>query len=267
MSDYTFVNIWGWNAERKYELSFDDGLCWLRTSSQVWAPVGDWNRDWDAVLRKCWPDGVELERVPEALANMISSQLGSGVKLEEQRSEWEYLYSADELINLPGNRFHKKKNLLNQFMKYGPAYEPISADNIGEIRMLQCEWCREKNCSGESSLTAENTAVKRVISDWERMPGIMGGAVRIDGKLVAYTVAEMVPFDEKSRMFVIHFEKGLDGYKGVYQGINQMFLANSAAECDFVNREQDMGLEGLRQAKMTYHPVSFLKKYKLSWRI
>jgi hypothetical protein len=88
----------------------------------------------------------------------------------------------------------------------------------------------------------------------------MGGAITVDDEMVAYTVAEALT-DET---VVIHFEKGDTQYKGVYQAINQMFLENTAGEFSFVNREQDLNDEGLRKSKLSYHPVKFVKKYRLT---
>jgi len=82
----------------------------------------------------------------------------------------------------------------------------------------------------------------------------------VDGAMVAYTVAEKLTEDS----MVIHFEKGDTQYKGVYQAINQMFLAHSASQYKFVNREQDLNDEGLRKAKLSYHPVEFVFKYRVT---
>jgi hypothetical protein len=269
-SDYSFINLWGWNDERRYETTLCEGLFWIRLTKnepyEMWAPVGDWSgKDWKSILGKLFPDGAVFSRVPEKLTRILEGNLGDTIEVSEQRSEWEYLYSAKELAALSGNRFHKKKNLLHQFLKYNPVYEDISSENLEEIKTFQSEWCRLKECDKSDGLTAENTAVMRVLSDWEYLPGIMGGALRIDGKLAAYTIAE----DIGNGTVIIHFEKGLDSYKGVYQGINQLFLKNSNW-FSLVNREQDMGIPGLRQAKMTYNPAEFIRKYlvkvKVKWK-
>jgi len=231
----------------------------------MWAPIGDWTgKNWKDILKKLFPEGAEFNRVPEKLTRILQEQLGNMIDVDDQRSEWEYLYSAKELINLSGNKFHRKKNLLNQFLKYNPVYEEINSENIGEIMDFQSEWYKSRNRDKFKGLMAENIAIERVLSNWERLPGIMGGVLRIDGKLVAYTIAE----DICDGNVIIHFEKGfhLDKYKGVYQGINQIFLKNSKA-FNFVNREQDMGLDGLRQAKMTYNPAFYMKKYIVKWKV
>jgi hypothetical protein len=272
-SDYSFINIWGWSEERRYEWAFHDGLCWLRLTGAsepvLWAPVGEWDRfDWPEVLGSLFPTGAVFERVPQALADIWAARLGDRVRLEEQRAEWEYLYDYEKLVLLSGNKLHKKKNLLTQFKKlYDYAYAPICLKRIEAIRGMQEEWCQWKGCEESPGLLAENTAIARVLSQWENLPGILGGSLSVknsagEEKIIAYTVAE-----DLDGIVVIHFEKGLDTYKGVYQAINQMFLEHSREHAfTLVNREQDMGSAGIRQAKESYGPVGFLKKYRLFYR-
>jgi hypothetical protein len=269
-SDYSFINIWGWSEERRYEWAFHDGLCWLRLAAGpapvYWAPVGDWNRpDWPELLDRLFPSGIVFERVPQALADIWRERLGEGIRLEEQRSEWEYLYSYEKMVALSGNRLHKKKNLLTQFRKlYDYTYAPICLNRIKAIRAMQEEWFQWRGCEESPGLAAENIAIARVLNHWEELPGILGGSLSVKDaegadKIIAYTVAEELG----DGTVVIHFEKGLDSYKGVYQAINQIFLAHSQERAfTLVNREQDMGIEGIRQAKESYGPVGFLKKYK-----
>jgi hypothetical protein len=92
------------------------------------------------------------------------------------------------------------------------------------------------------------------------LSGALGGAILVDGAMAAYTVAEALT----NETVVIHFEKGNTRYKGIYQAINQMFIAHSARHFSLVNREQDLGDPGLRKAKQSYHPAEFLKKYRVT---
>ena len=267
-SDYSFINLWAWNDERRYEIAFHEDLCWTRLVAsepfEMWAPIGNWSgKNWKIILGKLFPEGVTFCRVTEKLTQLLQEKLGDMIEIKEERSEWEYIYSAKELINLSGNRFHSKKNLLSQFLKHNPVYEEINSDNIMDIITLQSER-KPEDQDRLPEVLDENSAVKRVLSNWGKMPGIMGGILRIDGKLVAYTIAE----DIGGGSVIIHFEKGfyLDSYKGVYQGINQIFLKNTGEKFSLVNREQDMGLLGLRQAKMTYNPLGFIRKYSVKWK-
>ncbi len=259
VSDYSFANLWGWCEEYGLEWSFGDSHVWLRQTKPdivYWAPVGPWETvDWSRcpTLTK----GGSFIRVPERLAGIWSAALPGRVESSEAREHWDYVYSVDELVKLSGNRFHKKKNLLSQFTKnYGFDYRPLTADCIEEVLEMQLEWSMWREAEGDATLRAENRAISRVVKDWDRLPNLLGGAIRVEGRVVAYTVAE--PLDDT--MLVIHFEKGHTGFKGVYQAINQMFLANLDKPYTLVNREQDLGDEGLRKAKLSYNPVDFLKK-------
>jgi hypothetical protein len=107
-------------------------------------------------------------------------------------------------------------------------------------------------------LSAENRVIEKVLKNWSSLKGLTGGALLINDDIVAYTVAEMLD----SGSLVIHFEKGNPDYKGVYQAINQMFLEHFGNPDILVNREQDLGDEGLRKAKLSYNPVDFLRKFR-----
>jgi len=262
-SDYSFANLWGWCEEYGLEWSFGDSHVWLRqTRPQVvhWAPVGPWGSvEW----AKCptLNTGGLFTRVPEKLAEIWREALPGRVAATEAREHWDYVYSVPELVKLAGNRFPKKKNLLSQFTKtYDYEYHPLTADCIEEVLQMQMEWCQWREAECEHTLIAENRAIARVVKDWDRLPNLLGGAIRVDGRMIAYTVAE--PLDDS--MLVIHFEKGHSGFKGVYQAINQMFLEHQGQDYQWVNREQDLGDEGLRKAKTGYNPAWFMKKFAVS---
>jgi len=265
-SDYSYINLFAWNAERGYEWAFDGGLCWLTTTTPErvpWAPVGPWfSVDWPDLLERCFPESTIFQRVPETLALYLKEQLNGKVRIKEDPSEGEYIYSIPELIELPGKQFHKKKNLLNQFLReYEHSYIEITQGIIEEILRVQHDWCLWKNCDGSSGLKAENEAIARVLGSWKGLGGLFGGALIVKDRIVAYTIAEEVDPEN----IIIHFEKGLTEYKGVYQAINQIFLEKSCSSFKWVNREQDMGNEGLRKAKLSYNPTRILKKYQVFW--
>jgi hypothetical protein len=174
--------------------------------------------------------------------------------------QWDYLYSVPDLVELKGNRFHKKKNLLNQFRKkYDFAYLPLTPDMVEGALGMQEDWCVWRDCESDDTLASENYAIARVLANWESLAAVSGGAILVDGEMAAFTVAEQM----NEETVLIHFEKGLTAYKGIYQAINQMFLAENH-HFRWVNREQDMGDEGLRRAKRSYHPVEFVRKYRVT---
>ena len=259
-SDYSFANIFGWAVEYGLEWRFDENLVWLRQRKPeplFWAPVGNWQMiDWATL----WPDldTISFHRVPEELTEIWRTTFGERMIRTEAPGQWDYVYSVPELIELKGNRFHKKKNLLSQFQrKYEAVYHALDMDCVERVLEMQSNWCTWKECVDSHALEAENTAIERVLKEWDSIPGLMGGALEVGEEIVAYTVAEALTADT----VVIHFEKGNTGFKGVYQAINNLFLAEAASGFKYVNREQDLDDEGLRKAKLSYNPIRFLKKY------
>lgn len=263
--DYTLANLWGWQAYYGLEWRFADNLCWIRQThpkTVCWAPIGDWHSaDWKALL----PQGFthEVIRVPEELVQIWQRELSPGlVQATEDRSQWEYLYKQEELATLPGKRFHKKHTHLNNYIKsYGePDYRPLNESMVEDVLGLQDNWCQWHECEGSPSLAAENEAINRVLSHWNRFHGLRGGSLYVDGKMAAFSVGETLDSDTLG----VHYEKGLNGIKGVYQTINCLFARNAGTGFRLINRAQDLDEEGLRQAKMTYNPADFLKKYRVA---
>jgi len=264
-SDYSIVNLWGWSLFYGLEWSFDNDLIWIRQTRpdvRYWAPVGNWGAIPDIYTRfqNELGQGTPMIRVPEDLRNRLVDKAGENLEIEESRDQWDYLYALPDLVNLPGNRFHKKKNLLNQFKKkYNFDYLPMGDALVEKALGMQADWCTWRDCAAEEALDAENKAISRVLQAWGSLKDLTGGALLVDGDMAAYTIGERLGDDT----LLIHFEKGSPGYKGIYQAINQMFTADVEWDCQWVNREQDLGNEGLRKAKLSYNPTAFIKKYTL----
>jgi hypothetical protein len=264
-SDYSIVNLWGWSLFYGLEWSFDNDLIWIRQTRpdvRYWAPVGNWGAipDIHARIQNELGQGTPMIRVPEDLLNLLIDNTGERLEIEESRDQWDYLYALPDLVNLPGNRFHKKKNLLNQFKKkYNFEYLPMGDALVEKALDMQANWCTWRDCEAEEALDAENKAISRVLQAWGSFKDLTGGALMVDGDMAAYTIGERLVSDT----LLIHFEKGSPGYKGIYQAMNQMFAADIGWDCQWVNREQDLGNEGLRKAKLSYNPTAFIKKYTL----
>ncbi|NNG01674.1 MAG: DUF2156 domain-containing protein [Desulfobacteraceae bacterium] len=260
-SDYSFTNLWGWAEEYKLQWAWDKDLVWIRQQlpqPQSWAPVGDWHRvNWNAWAKE--NPGFEMIRAPETLIQILKSG-DLEVEVFETRGSWDYIYRVDELSELKGNRFHKKKNLVNQFRKkYDFAYLEFGKGMVEQALSMQDDWCMWRDCEAHATLSAENRAIKRILSHWDKLRHLKGGAILVDDVMVCYTIAEQI----SDEMLVIHFEKGNPSYKGSYQAINKIFLEQFDGPCTLVNREQDLDDEGLRKAKLSYNPVDFIRKNRI----
>jgi uncharacterized protein len=265
-SDYSFVNLWSWRRIYGLEWKFDTTLVWLRQTrkdSAYWAPVGNWaDVDWEEALdRLDLP--ARMTRVPLELMEHMRSVLGDRIVVHEARNHWDYVYSVPELTHLKGPRFAKKSELVDQFTRsHRYSYVDLDDRTMEQAIDLQSEWCAWRDCEHSEALLEENGAIMNTFVDWARLEGVFGGGILVDGKMAAYTVGERL--DEET--LLIHYEKAAPGMAGAYQAINRDFLVNIGREFRYVNREQDLGEEGLRKAKLSYNPIFFLKKYEIELR-
>ena len=263
-SDYSFINIWAWAPIYGLKWAWTDSLVLIRQEfprPAYWAPVGDWrNIDWQQWFKK-FPDfKTRIIRIPKMLTRIWENQLNDSITLVDDRDQWDYIHDAKDLINLKGNRFHKKKNLINQFRKnYKYQYVEMSEDMVDKALALQDDWCTWRECDSDDQLSSENEAILNVFSNWYQLDGIKGGCIIADNIIGAYTIGEHIT----PETLIIHFEKGCPYFKGIYQAINQFFLSKNASGTKWVNRQQDLGCIHLRKAKTSYHPTNFLKKYQL----
>ena len=172
----------------------------------------------------------------------------------------DYIYSAENLATLAGKKYHKKRNLVHQFEKLyqNMTLEVLSAKHLAEAKALVEQLLAAPDISrGEIH---ECRATLNVLRDFESLP-LVGGALLHEGRLVAFTVGELL-----DDTLLVHIEKAMREYKGIYQYINCAFVRymQGVAKFSLVNREDDSGDEGLRQAKLSYYPTEILHKYHLT---
>lgn len=264
-SDYSFVNLWGWADIYGLEWAWSSDLVWVRQTRPetfYWAPVGNWSAvNWQQTLREHFSGPVQFGRIPKELLEAWQQFEDMDLEAQPSREHWDYLYAVSDLAELKGRKYHKKKNLLNQFNKnYHYDYLSLGADNIHLTTQMQADWCTWRDCAAEEALDSENRVILKILDKWDQFERLMGGALMVDNRMVAYTVAEKLADDN----LLIHFEKGDANYKGVYQAINQIFLKAVGPPYQTVNREQDLGSQGMRKAKMSYHPIGFIEKYNVT---
>jgi hypothetical protein len=198
---------------------------------------------------------VGFVRIPEDTAKDLKK---GGLHVEPDRDHADYVYRVENLSELAGRRFHKKRNLIKQCLqKYHCSYEPVTSERIPECLDMQGRWCAARQCGHDPGLCTEYVAVVECLSHWDDLP-LLGGAIRIDGKLQAFALGEMLGPDTA----VCHFEKAMPGYRGLGQLINQWFARYALDGVTFENREQDLGVPGLRQAKKSYFPDHLVHKFR-----
>jgi len=195
-----------------------------------------------------------LSRVPEVFVGRI----GAGFEVEEDPANFDYIYLRQELAELKGKKFDGKRNRIRKFESTFPhEYHALTQPDVpGCVRLLE-DWFEEKN--GDVSIRAEKKAILQALASFPRL-GLKGGVVKVGGRVEAFTVGGRLTAD----MAVIPIEIANPGLVGLAQWINREFVRREWGDDMFVNREQDMAIEGLRRAKLSYQPVRLVKKYNLS---
>lgn len=184
--------------------------------------------------------------------------------IEPDRDCADYIYEAEKLRTLSGKALHKKKNLVNRFVREYEGhfeYQTLGPDNIEEIEEFHQKWLDERRIYDKyNCIDDEEEGIYRLFGNCRSIQCKMGG-VRIDGELKAYTIGS---YDPGIHCAFIHVEKADVTYTGLYNYINQQFILHEFPDAILVNREDDLGQENLRQAKMSYRPLRLEKKFTLS---
>jgi len=181
-----------------------------------------------------------------------------GITANEDRDNFDYLYPRVELAELKGKKYHKKKNLVNQFVhSYGYEEKTLTKDLVPPALEVLEQWREERSVSNREDPDGDYRAAREALERFDSL-ALRGRLYYAGGKPAAYCLGESVA---KGKMFAIHFEKAVDGYKGIYQFMNQAFAASLPNFFTYINMEQDLGDAGMRQAKMSYRPSGFVKKY------
>ncbi|MEM5947571.1 phosphatidylglycerol lysyltransferase domain-containing protein [Spirochaetia bacterium 38H-sp] len=258
ISEFTFANIYLFRHTYDYKISLlpNDTIAISGKKdgkSFFMLPCGlpDWEN-----LEQLFSEHDYLKNLSESNIKENRVQLEiHGYKAEEDRDNFDYIYKREDLADLSGRKYHKKRNHIKTFINnYNYQEDPITKNNIEDALYVLEKWREEKGMDGDYKAAKEALLIAHTLR-------LRGYIYYIDGEPVAYTLGEALA---RGRMFAVHFEKALSGYKGIYQFINHAFAATLPKHYKYINREQDLGIPGLRQAKMSYHPSGFVRKYKIT---
>ena len=193
---------------------------------------------------------VKFAYLTYCMRQMLTRSLGEDIKFSCSLDNADYVYDVGSLIELSGKQYHGKKNFVNRFAsRYDYEYIELSSENICMIDPLIVKWFDE-HPGYEAPLFNERIAICELVHNFDAL-GLSGAAIKADDTIAAFTLGEQLTDD----MCHILIEKGDTRFPGVYPTINRDFLEHRWSDMKLVNREEDMGLEGLRKAKQSYHPV------------
>lgn len=208
------------------------------------------------LIEQLLDDNCYIKNFPEDAAENHRIQIEKrGFCVTQDRTNFDYIYSREDLASLSGRRYHKKRNLVNAFINsYNYEEKHIDPLHREDLYTILDAWRDAHDEDGDYA------AAKEAIDRFSEL-GLHGCITYVDGVPGAYSMGEEI---QGGSMFAIHFEKAIESYKGIYQFINRSFAIMLDPTITTINREQDLGDAGLRQAKMSYRPTGFVKKYRIA---
>lgn len=258
--EISFVNLLLWQPLYNNCYCIEDDMLFLKSYDDNLVtysiPFGDVKRGMEKIiahtgkLPDIWAqDGQRFQKFKEFYGNLYD--------VFESRNEFDYIYNSSDLINLSGKKYHSKRNHISSFSKqYNWHYENITLDNIYAVKKCAEIWYAQNSDRMDEELKNEMMGVNLMLDNMDYL-GIRGGGIVIDGNFVAFTLGSEI----NRQIYNIHIEKALSGFETAYTVINREFAANGLQNYKYINREDDLGLEGLRKSKLSYKPKILLPKY------
>jgi hypothetical protein len=262
-SGYTaaMLYLWAPSYDLKYTVMYDMLVCVHDAEPFSFAyPIGkgDPKPVIDALMAYCKEEGIPfcMYGVTKELERRLVQMYGDCFNFEYDRDEADYVYLSEKLISLSGKKYHGKRNHINRFNEsHTWDYEPINDENVSECMDMLLAWQESNDVAENESMAEEAKAAQNALRYRDEL-GLSGGLIRCEGEIIAFSLGEPLTKD----MFVVHFEKAFSSIQGAYPIINQQFVLHEASEYKYINREEDCGEEGLRKAKLSYHPEMMVEK-------
>jgi len=263
--EYSFTTTFVWRHSFGHRVARMDDYFLLRVDRKAPAYLFPSGRGpLEPVIRALAADAKQLG-VPLIFSGVsadakarLEAMFPDQFSFEPDRDGADYIYETQALATLRGNTLSGKRNHINRFLKNYPdwRYETISGNNLEDVRRMNALWCVQNGCADDRAISEEYCAVESAIRHYGEL-GLSGGLLRTGGKVVAFSIGD--PLNDDT--FLVHFEKAFADVKGAYQMINQQFVLHHCMAYKYVNREEDAGVEGLRIAKLSYHPALLAEKY------
>jgi hypothetical protein len=265
--DHTFNTLFIWQDTYHARWAVEDDILFIQRQDEkgnvffmppFTGKTGDFAHGMDLIKEEMKKEGVpfSIRGASKQSLPLIEKACPGEFNFEPNRDGFEYIYLTKNMINLPGKKLRMKKNQLNGFIRQYSgdySYEEVTSANLDEVRDYLKTWF-----AAHGDLPGEEKAIEYCFDNWDAL-GVKGAVIRIYGKIEAFTNGDFI----NPEMAHVIFEKANSDIRGLYQAINREFLVHEFADTTFVNREEDLGVPGLRQAKMEYNPDHFAEEYNV----
>ncbi len=267
--DYAFANMCSWNFLYESQYAIADDFLFVRFYVEekgrrhlaYMFPVG--NGDLKKAIEILEKDAEKMEYILLILGvtpdskNKINALFPDNFTYIIERDYFDYIYLREDLATLKGKKFQPKRNHINKFKKqYEYTYLPITPDIVCRCMEVEQIWCKANlDENDKEDLAHENRSMTFAMQHFEELE-LSGGAILADGKIIAFTYGSPI----NNHTFGIHVEKADVSYEGIFSVINQEFASRIPQQYTYINREEDLGIPGLRKSKLSYNPVLLLEK-------
>ena len=266
--EMNFISIYIWKAVYENKFYMDDKTLFFKSKGEdggyVFSlPYGDMDYGMSLIFDYCKTEGISPD-IWTSQGKRLDTFLKkyNDYEIIPERDNFDYIYKREDLANLAGKKYHSKRNHISAFSKkYNWSYEKLNDSNTEEFLAFSEKWYLDKGEVFDEGLAAEQKALKEILSSDVGI-NYKGALIRIDDKVVAVTMGSPI----NSKVFDIHFEKADAEYLTAYALINREFALRELEEYEYINREDDLGIEGLRKAKLSYKPEILLEKYSLNYK-
>lgn len=265
--EFSFANLFLWG---KQTLAWCNGqaILFSQFDSESLYPypigIGDKREALDAIVADAAVRGIpcRITEMNEENVETLKRLYPNRFHFHCDESSFEYVYDINDLADLPGKKYHAKRNHLSRFLEACPDYtvEPLSNNNLDSAREMIHDWyAMRADEDSNAHFLMERTAIDRALR-YHRELELEALLLRAEGRVLAFTAGTRLSCDT----FDVHFEKAFTDVQGVYAAINREFAQYIRAkypDVRYLDREEDMGIEGLRRAKQSYHPIRLIRKY------
>lgn len=258
--NYTFANLLGWQFWFETEVSIQDDAVVLRFTldgkrAYMVCTAGNLTMELVGALKDDCRGELTILGLEDSQAQALVDQSnGLTAEVVQRRNQYDYIYRRSDLASLHGGLLKAKRNHVNHFLAEHPGfeYQPLQPTLFDECRRLTTIWQEEKDDTSET-IEAERRVMETVFSHWDELD-MFGGSIFADGRMMAFTYGAAVTADTLD----VCVEKADRNIEGAFSIINQQFAEHLPEHFIYLNREEDMGLPGLRKAKLSYHPEILL---------
>lgn len=220
---------------------------------------GDYRRVLAAMaeLAASWQKPLVIGGLTEQTLPVLEHNVPAGsFTLHENRDDADYIYDTADFIAMAGKKFHKKRNHISQFSRYGAVFAEMTPADFDDCIALAAHTYNDKDGYTDASSVAEQFAIHTYFSHFAQL-GLRGGVLRVEGDLAAFSIGEPIG----GNTFCVHIEKADLRYHGAFPAMAQQFAAHFAKDYAYLNREEDLGVPGLRKSKLSYYPAFVLQKW------